>query len=61
MTDRQKRICAKYRARQPDGTVRCSDCPLVISHYHLMCRANSAYNRSTKEWEPMKKRMEAAE
>lgn len=50
--DRERAICAKYSARGEDGNVNCHSCPLVKSHYALLCKANSSYNRSTGEWEP---------
>jgi hypothetical protein len=51
-TDRDKRTCAKYSARDKSGLVHCNDCPLVISKSAIICKANSHYNRLTKAWEP---------
>lgn len=52
MTDRQKKICAKYGKRDADGFVHCAECPLLIDKYaHYWCRDNSRYNRSTLERE----------
>lgn len=49
--DRERKICDKYSARREDGKVRCNECPLVKDRYHLLCKANSHYNRKTGEWE----------
>lgn len=49
--DRERKICDKYSARDEQGFVHCMDCPLVKSKWFLMCKANSHYNRRTKEWE----------
>ena len=46
--DREKRICAKYSAKDDEGRVRCSECPLVKGD--LMCKAIAYYDRKTKEW-----------
>jgi hypothetical protein len=53
MSERQKRICEKYSARQADGNVRCSECPMVADGLNFLCRANSTYNQKTREWEPV--------
>ena len=50
MTDRQKKICAKYGKRDADGFVHCAECPLLIDKYEYMCKANSVYNRRDREW-----------
>mgnify|MGYP003317427731 CR=1 FL=1 len=50
--NRERKICEKYSARGEDGFVRCKECPLVKDRFSLLCKANSHYNRSTKEWEP---------
>lgn len=52
MTEREQRICNKFSARQADGLVRCSECPLVVDEKNLLCRANATFNRKTGEWEP---------
>lgn len=48
--DREHRNCKKYGARGPDGKVRCSECPLVKDKAYRLCKANSHYDRSLKEW-----------
>ncbi len=50
-SDRERAICAKYSERQADGKVRCNECPLVKDALNFLCKANSTYNRSTREWE----------
>ena len=49
-TERQKRICARYSARDENGYVHCNDCPLVVNPYQNMCRANAHYDRHSPEW-----------
>lgn len=49
-TERQKRICARYSARDENGYVHCNDCPLVVNPYQHMCRANAHYDRHLREW-----------
>lgn len=51
LTEKQKRICEKYSAKDEHGHVHCPDCPLMVSAYDLMCKANASYNRHTREWE----------
>jgi hypothetical protein len=51
-TDKEKAICKKYSARDSKGYVHCNICPLRKgSGYDFRCKANSHYNRKTKEWE----------
>ncbi len=52
-TEREKAICKKYSARDSKGYVHCNDCPLRKNSgtYDFRCKANSHYNRKTKEWE----------
>lgn len=52
-TDREKQICNKYGAYDDTGHVHCSECPLCKSQgsYDFRCKANSHYNKHTKEWE----------
>lgn len=52
LTEKQKKICEKFSAYDDTGHVHCNDCPLVIDKRALMCRANSHYNRRTRNWEP---------
>ena len=47
-----QKICDRYSKRDSDGFVHCKECPLVIGETrNLQCKANSHYNRHTKEWE----------
>lgn len=48
--DREKKICAKYSARDDNGKVHCNICPLIKSWRETMCKANSHYDRHNKEW-----------
>lgn len=53
-TDKEKSICEKYSKRDETGHVHCHDCPLVKGDYRFYdfrCKANSHYDRMTKEWE----------
>lgn len=50
LTDKQKKICEKYSARDEKGLVHCKECPLVIDHYEHTCRAFMHYDRHKKEW-----------
>lgn len=52
LTEKQKKTCEKYSARDEQGYVHCCECPLVISFFDCSCRANYHYNRHTREWEP---------
>lgn len=49
--ERQKRICAKYSAKDAEGYVHCDECPLVIYAGWIMCRANAHYDRHLRNWE----------
>lgn len=51
MTERERQICKKYSERDRSGKVHCKECPLVVDSESFMCKANSTYNRKTKEWE----------
>lgn len=51
LTDKQVKICRKYSARDENGKVHCRECPLVVSETFFMCRANSHYDRHTRNWE----------
>lgn len=51
VTQKEKEICKKYSARDENGFVHCKECPLVVDADGFMCKANSRYNRRTKEWE----------
>lgn len=47
---REKKICYKYSKK---NGIQCDICPLRIGTalYDFRCKANSFYNRKTKEWE----------
>lgn len=48
---REKAICKKYSSRDSEGKVHCNICPLRKgSGYDFRCKANSHFNRKTKEW-----------
>lgn len=51
ITEREKKICAKYSAHDKDGFVHCYECPLNIDEYYPICKATHTYNRHTREWE----------
>ncbi len=52
-TEKEKSIHNKYSAYDNTGHVNCKECPLKkgIGAYDFRCKANSHYNRKTKEWE----------
>lgn len=53
-TERERRICEKFSARDENGRVRCHECPLHkgnFAKWDFRCKANSHYDRHTKEWE----------
>lgn len=52
--EREKRLCEKYSKRNGNGRVNCSNCPLLKGNpeqWDFRCKANSYFNRKTKEWE----------
>lgn len=52
--DREKKTCQKYSKADENGKVHCHECPLIKGNpdqYDFRCKANSSYNRKTKEWE----------
>lgn len=51
--DRDRRICKEYSARDAEGLVHCNECPLRKNQgvWDFRCKANSRYNRKTREWE----------
>ena len=54
INNREKKICEKYRAYDSTGHVHCYECPLNKgnpNNYDFRCKANSHYDRHTKEWE----------
>lgn len=46
-------ICDKYGKYDENYKVHCNECPLRITEElrDYRCKANSHYNRKTKEWE----------
>lgn len=53
-SERDRKICEKYSARDENGYVHCNKCPLVKGNpnqHDFRCKANSTYNNKTKEWE----------
>ena len=42
---------AVCKPNDENGWVHCSECPLVISAYELMCKANASYDRRARAWE----------
>ena len=50
LTDRQKKICEKYSKRDENNKVHCHECPLVISHAEVTCRAFMHYDRKKRDW-----------
>lgn len=48
--DKERKICEKYSARDSEGLVHCSDCPLSKDHERGMCKAVAHYDRHRKEW-----------
>ena len=51
--EKERKICEKYSSYDDTGHVRCDKCPLRKGQgsYDFRCKANSHYNRKTKEWE----------
>jgi len=54
-SDRERRICERYRAWQADGKVRCQECPLNNENYGvdmppMTCKAIMHYDRHRREW-----------
>lgn len=52
-TERERKICRKYSKRDEADYVHCYECPLKkgTGNWDYRCKANSHYNRRTKEWE----------
>lgn len=52
-SDKDKRICDKYGRYDSEHKTRCNICPLRVGagSYDFRCKANSHYDRKTKEWE----------
>ena len=52
--DHERKICEKYSVKQDlGGGCFCYKCPLWkgTDKYDFRCKANSHYNRNTREWE----------
>jgi len=51
--ERERKICERYSSYDDTGHVRCDKCPLRKGQgsYDFQCKANSHYNRKTREWE----------
>ena len=51
-TEREKRICAKYSAKDEYGNVHCNVCPLHTKYDmpSLRCKALMHYDRHRREW-----------
>lgn len=41
LTKEEKAICDKYRKRDENNTVHCFECPLLISRWDCLCKANA--------------------
>lgn len=52
LSEKDQKVCDRYKAKDSRGFVHCHECPLVIDRRDFMCKANSHYNASTHEWEP---------
>lgn len=51
---REQAICKTYGVVDESGHVHCPECPLYKGNpyrWDFRCKANSHYNRHTKEWE----------
>lgn len=54
MTPKEKRICDKYSQKDGWGLTHCNECPNRlggVENWDFRCKANSFYNKHTKEWE----------
>lgn len=51
MSQKERKICEEYSARDENGLVHCHECPLVVDRDNFLCKANARYNRVTKQWE----------
>lgn len=51
--EREQKVCDRYSKRDAQGKVHCKECPLSKAQdtWDFRCKANSHYNRKTKEWE----------
>lgn len=51
---KEQKICDKYSAYDDTGHVHCHECPLTKGDYRsydFRCKANSHYDRHSREWE----------
>ena len=49
LNDKEKEICEKYSARDADGYVHCSECPLVIPGGVYDCTCYATIDGRSKE------------
>ena len=49
LTKTEQKICDKYRQRDNEGRVHCSECPLMMDEQTLICKAN-ATRKDMKEF-----------
>lgn len=53
MTKEQKqKVCQRYSKPDPNRLVHCYECPLVVDKQNHLCKINSYYDKSKKEWVP---------
>lgn len=50
-TEREKKICEKYSARDAKGYVHCNECPLTIDKDLVICKSVAHYDKKAKRWE----------
>ena len=46
LSDKEKKICKKYRKKDDTGHVHCSSCPLAVDTKRALCKAVL----TKKEW-----------
>lgn len=54
VSEKDNRTCEKYGTADELGFFHCFECPLRKGNskqYDFRCKANSHYNRKTREWE----------
>ena len=49
LSDKDKKICEKYSARDKNGFVHCRDCPLVVNKAKCLCKARTLFPSKRKE------------
>lgn len=50
LTDKEEKICKKYRKKDKTGHVHCSECPLAVDTRRALCKAVL----TKKEWKSYK-------